>query len=132
SKRLSRIKYTVSPDIIEFENEIDSTFEFSMNEHKTKNANKIKSCIYCSTTLIKEEDTKKIQICPNCGEEILYCEICKDLIQKGDNIVQSKICKHIFHKEHILEWIHMKNKCPICKESLNEEMLEIYTPQKKE
>ena len=67
-------------------------------------------------------------VCLNCGKKAPYCEICKNIIVAGQKIVQVIDCGHIFHKEHIQEWIKVKGTCPVCKEKINEESIETYIP----
>ncbi len=122
---MSRRHYSISQDIIEFDEEIDRTFASTNKEDETMN------CIYCNSVLTIRTETKKLQNCPNCKREILYCEICKNLILRGENILRSTKCGHIFHEEHIIEWINVKNICPVCKKPLNNNMLETHVPQRK-
>ncbi len=85
-------------------------------------------CIYCNAQLQEVEDEGPI-VCLNCGKKAPYCEICKNIIVDGEKIVLTKPCNHIFHKNHILEWIKVKGTCPICKEQINEESLRPFIPE---
>ena len=67
-------------------------------------------------------------ICDNCGSKVPICDICKNLIIAGQKIMQVKGCEHLFHKEHIIEWINARGTCPLCKENINEESLIPYHP----
>ncbi len=83
------------------------------------------SCFYCNAELTKPDDDGPI-ICLNCGKKTRSCEICKEYMITGDKLVQVISCGHVFHKNHILEWIKVKGICPICKERINEESIVDY------
>ena len=122
-------KFTIKGDFITFE-----TTDDDKKETKTEKTEKIKEqkrklqCLYCEAILVEVEDEGPI-VCLNCGKKAPYCEICKNIIVEGEKIVQTKPCNHIFHKNHILEWIKVKGTCPICKEPINEESLRPFIPE---
>ena len=43
-------------------------------------------------------------ICPICQENLII-----------DNVSTS--CGHIFHRNCLMEWLHKKNECPVCRQS---------------
>lgn len=44
------------------------------------------------------------------------CAIClEDVCNETEN-TQLEVCKHIFHKKCVDEWLCMKNTCPMCRE----------------
>jgi hypothetical protein len=57
----------------------------------------------------------------NCSEDhkkIKECTICTDTFSE-DDIVLCTICKHVFHKNCIKQWLcHESVKCPICREEI--------------
>ena len=122
-------KFTIKGDFITFE-----TTDDDKKEAKTEKTEKIKEqkrkiqCLYCEANLVEVEDEGPI-VCLNCGKKAPYCEICKNIIVEGEKIVQTKPCNHIFHKNHIVEWIKVKGTCPICKEQINEESLRPFSPE---
>ena len=83
-------------------------------------------CLYCNTELESFQLDKPV-VCSKCGKKAPFCEVCKNIIIAGDKVLQSTNCDHIFHKEHILEWINVKSECPVCKEKINEENLHPYS-----
>jgi len=83
-------------------------------------------CIYCSYQLEQIETDGPI-ICLNCGKKTPICEICKGNIVEGENIVVIKSCGHLFHKEHILEWINAKGTCPICRKRITKVSIQIFS-----
>ncbi len=85
------------------------------------------SCYYCNAELTKPDDDGPI-VCLNCGKKTRSCEICKKYMVAGEKLVQVISCGHVFHKDHILEWIKVKGICPICKERMNEESIINYYP----
>ena len=48
------------------------------------------------------------------------CSICKIEIKVGSEIFECPFCKSYFHKEHYIQWVSTKGKCPVCKKSLIE------------
>lgn len=47
------------------------------------------------------------------------CAICLDSFQLYSDIKQLPGCGHIFHKEHIDEWLKRKSTCPLCRDSVD-------------
>jgi len=48
------------------------------------------------------------------------CMVCKLLLNKKDDILQCPRCESLFHNEHLLEWIKVRKKCPVCSHILYE------------
>lgn len=44
-----------------------------------------------------------------------YCSICLDSLEAGELVRQLQPCGHLFHKNHIDEWISRKDTCPLCR-----------------
>lgn len=53
------------------------------------------------------------------------CMICKLSLKGNQNITQCPMCQSMFHKKHIVDWLRVKGKCPVCQQSLRPESLEI-------
>ncbi len=87
----------------------------------------VAACFYCGETLGEVEHGKK-EVCNNCGKETFQCLICHQNVSFGQEIVQVKNCGHLFHRSHIIAWIQSHSNCPLCKNKINENMLEIYLP----
>jgi hypothetical protein len=46
------------------------------------------------------------------------CMVCKLFLSKKDKILQCPICESLYHRDHLLEWITVKKKCPVCSQDL--------------
>lgn len=55
-------------------------------------------------------------IMPDDSEEV--CAICREQFNKSNETIMLH-CKHMYHKNCILEWLKEQNTCPICRESLD-------------
>ncbi|NHJ03219.1 MAG: hypothetical protein EAX90_00175 [Candidatus Heimdallarchaeota archaeon] len=53
------------------------------------------------------------------------CMICKLPLKSEQDIKQCPMCNSLFHHEHIVEWLKVKGKCPVCQQNLGQEGLEI-------
>ncbi len=51
------------------------------------------------------------------------CMVCILEIKENDDVVYCPYCYHPAHREHLLEWLHVKGKCPHCQHPLREEEL---------
>ena len=51
-------------------------------------------------------------------EASLDCVICYDAIDTEKNDYMLAPCNHIFHKQCLVQWIEVKNECPICRLNL--------------
>jgi hypothetical protein len=54
------------------------------------------------------------------GEKCMVCDL---HLNRGDDIVWCPSCGNPAHKTHLLEWIHVRNSCPVCGERLREQDL---------
>jgi len=116
-------KFTIKGDFIIFEEETEKK---KIIEKTT--AEKTRAfCLFCEAELPEVQDEGPL-VCLNCGKKALYCEICKNILLAGQKAVQISTCKHVFHKNHIVEWIKAKGTCPICKAKTNEEYLRPFVP----
>jgi hypothetical protein len=53
----------------------------------------------------------------------LPCMICNLEVKTSDEVAWCPSCGNIGHKNHLLEWLHTHNSCPICQTRLNERSL---------
>ena len=77
---------------------------------------KNKTCYHCGSILDKNHN-----YCSECGEKILICPICKQVIQFGDLTGSCLYCNHDYHYSHFAEWLKVQGKCAICNESISED-----------
>ena len=90
------------------------------------------ACYYCGRFIKNIEKKQKLQ-CDACKKDVLLCDICKNPIEFGETAVESSICNHTFHFGHILEWLKIVEKCPVCKKQMNRNSLKLvyFSEQKK-
>ncbi|MFW9917021.1 MAG: RING finger domain-containing protein [Candidatus Thorarchaeota archaeon] len=69
---------------------------------------KITTCAYCNATL------ETTETCPQCGNPLLRCAICRLSIAFGENTAICPECGSVFHQDHLSEWLKIKATCPIC------------------
>ncbi len=79
-------------------------------------------CLHCGHEIASTE-LQFSSKCANCDEPIPICHICRGYIFKGDDILEEENCGNLFHKRHILEWVNVQGKCPICRSRINEKSL---------
>lgn len=90
-----------------------------------------KFCSYCGASLrhgledatpLGEEGKVKpkehLETVADHGEKCMVCDL--ELTQ-DDNVVWCPHCGNPAHRTHLLEWIHVKNRCPVCEERLREQ-----------
>jgi len=66
------------------------------------------------------------QPCGNCDQLPQKCTICQGLIKRGDNILECTACNNLAHKDHMLQWLKIKEECPICKTKTTRRTLKAY------
>ncbi|MHA2495817.1 MAG: RING finger domain-containing protein, partial [Candidatus Hodarchaeales archaeon] len=69
---------------------------------------KITTCAFCNATL------EATEACPQCGNPVLRCSICRLSIAFGENTATCPECGSVFHQDHLSEWLKIKATCPIC------------------
>ena len=56
-------------------------------------------------------------------EKEVVCSICLDEFKTNENIIIFPECKHIYHKNHIVQWLGVGNNlCPLCKSDVREQI----------
>ncbi|MFX1298831.1 MAG: hypothetical protein ACFFD2_28730 [Promethearchaeota archaeon] len=83
---------------------------------------KIDTCYHCNTPIPAERAPGEV-VCPNCREIFLTCSICLLNINKGEIILTCPHCDSPAHRDHLREWLKIKNYCPHCKQKISEEEL---------
>lgn len=82
----------------------DRTLNESMNDEELKRKDKV------SVTL------EKVKYKGEEGEEgtECECEICFESVKEGDKVYNLD-CYHKFHADCLMEWMHYKQDCPVCR-----------------
>ena len=57
-------------------------------------------------------------------EEVGFCEVCKKYVTNNDNrIVCPNGCDHVFHTSHYLESVRVSGKCPVCRLTVSQRLI---------
>jgi hypothetical protein len=112
-------------------------------------------CQHCGTVAALED----AEFCPTCGaslptaittttiskdcvgtqklgnkapkvESVETCLVCDLEMNPADLLARCPLCGNVFHKSHLVTWVHLKKRCPACGERLAES--EIITVSNKE
>ncbi len=62
-------------------------------------------------------------MCPNCSKQPPICTVCNGIIKKNQKVYKCPNCDNLSHKGHLLQWLQIKEECPVCKQKINEELL---------
>ncbi len=65
--------------------------------------------------------------CENCKELPTKCSICQGLIKHGETVMECPTCTNLAHKEHMEQWLKIKEECPICKTRVTKRTLKTYS-----
>ena len=94
-----------------------STLDISEPVSKTKPERSVLfNCPSCGTAL-----KRKTRFCPYCGEKLEICIVCGHLVGGEQRIAECPYCSGIAHREHLLEYVKIKGKCPRCGKGLKKE-----------
>jgi hypothetical protein len=66
------------------------------------------TCATCGEILVYDQD------CVVCGAKKPVCIVCLSPLLKEDTIVKVTCCQSYAHKEHIENWLKVKQTCPKC------------------
>ena len=80
-------------------------------------------CTNCGASLVSANSTGRIENAQSVREvdSIGACMVCGLAIQRSAQVAYCVHCGNVAHRLHLLEWIHVKGRCPICGEHLTEE-----------
>ena len=98
------LNHTMIPNAIE--NMVNNMFYEAILIENFENIQNIK----------KSDQILKIDFAPFNGNN-QDCPICMEKFKKDDMVTDIK-CKHLFHKDCIMEWGKYKNECPNCRDKL--------------
>ena len=104
--------------------EVKITKEKVVTDIKWKFEDKL-LCYFCNALLERVEDGGPL-ICLNCGNKTRKCEICMKYMIAGEELVQIIDCGHIFHRNHLAEWMKVKKICPTCKVEIQKDFVKKY------
>ncbi len=79
-------------------------------------------CLKCGHVIESANDP-----CKNCKELPTKCLICQGLIKHGENVLECPTCNNVAHKEHMEQWLKIKEECPICKTRITKRTLKAYS-----
>lgn len=103
---------------------IDQALEqFRKEQLKEIPAEQVDTCHQCGTPI--ETPTEKGELyCITCQELLLTCSVCLLNINYNESILTCPHCDSPAHRDHLREWLKIKNTCPYCKQKISEEVLE--------
>jgi predicted nucleic acid-binding Zn ribbon protein len=80
-------------------------------------------CANCGASLASPRTTGRIDDSQTLREvdSLGTCMVCGLAIQPSAQVVYCIHCGNVAHRLHLLEWIHVKRRCPICEERLTED-----------
>jgi outer membrane protein assembly factor BamB len=91
----------------------------------------VATCPSCGTRI----EDPEAEYCSSCGasiqgvqekrqeKKIRSCMICNLPITSDEECLRCPHCGNLAHKVHLLEWLHVKGCCPVCRMDLHEEDL---------
>jgi hypothetical protein len=54
-------------------------------------------------------------------QQIDNCMVCSQPLSPRDDVVYCPHCSRLAHRNHLIDWLHTKKKCPACGENLDEQ-----------
>ena len=78
-------------------------------------------CLSCGN-LIKSA----YEPCSNCNQIPQRCIVCQGLIKHGDSVLECPQCSNLAHTDHMIQWLKIKEECPICKSKVTMQTLKTY------
>ncbi len=80
---------------------------------KRKLKNKRYFCFHCGSDITYSCKQGSL-LCDNCGNKVLYCNLCSKIINPNEKIAVVKPCQHAFHKAELLDFAEEGYTCPRC------------------
>ena len=95
---------------------------FRETQVKEKPKQKLDTCYQCDAPIPSPREKREL-FCGKCGNLLLTCAVCLLNIDHGEPIVLCPHCNAPAHRDHLREWLKIKNYCPYCKQEIKEEEL---------
>ena len=80
------------------------------------------TCYHCNTQIPSNKEAGEV-VCRKCKKLFLTYSVCLLNINHGGRIISCVHCNSPAHRDHLREWLKVKNYCPYCKQEINEEEL---------
>jgi predicted RNA-binding Zn-ribbon protein involved in translation (DUF1610 family) len=77
-------------------------------------------CMYCGAhlgTSLGAPETRPSQVRAKTSKGT--CIVCNLRIGKSEQIVQCPYCGNMAHRDHMMEWLHVKDYCPVCRHHID-------------
>lgn len=72
------------------------------------------TCTHCGEPLA----TGKEETCLSCGKDILFCQICKRLVNFDQDVGKCSLCDIHAHYACLFEFVKTQGECPFCKKGI--------------
>ncbi|NVM52302.1 MAG: hypothetical protein HWN66_01280 [Candidatus Helarchaeota archaeon] len=92
---------------------------FREKQLQEKPKEKPDTCYQCSAPIPAQREPSEV-FCENCRELFLTCSVCLLNIDHGESVILCPHCNASAHRDHLREWLKIKNYCPYCKQKINE------------
>lgn len=109
-------------DSLEKETIDEALQRFRQKEALEKPVEKEDTCYQCNTPIPSKKEAGEV-VCRNCQQLFLTCSVCLLNINHGETKVSCPHCNSPAHRDHLREWLKIKNYCPYCKQEISEEEL---------
>ncbi len=106
------IEWTITSDSAAKNTQLNPNQQIQLENSSLDEVEEYK-CPHCGTDI-----TSTDVLCPMCNGTIQECAICRHSLKRTDEIRKCPYCDNSFHKGHLLEWIRVKNSCPVCRNEL--------------
>lgn len=70
-------------------------------------------CLNCNSLLAPNSN-----VCPHCMIKQPNCMICRGRLQSSEQLVMCPNCLSVAHEMHLIEWLKVRNECPVCRAPL--------------
>lgn len=94
-------------------------FNYLMNESLDQSVLNRTLSLSMNDNVLKRKDAIQVELKRINKDEVIEekCSICFCKKDKEEEIVELE-CGHQYHKECIIEWLHYKSNCPVCRKTI--------------